>query len=315
MQKKRPTVSCDLLNKSECLAGVSCQKRFRPIGYMMLMKPGIVLLVIMTGFATVALEGTLFKEPLRCTGVLIGTILMAGAANTFNQIWDRDIDGIMKRTKLKRPIPTALVSVRGAILFCVLCGVLSVMLLLVAGNLLATALGIGGFAVYAIYTVFLKRTTPFNVVLGGFAGASVPLICWAAVQGRISGESIILFLIIFLWSPPHFWALSLYRKDDYARAGIPMLPVTAGEKKTRNQIACYNALLLPLSIYFGFWAGLGSVYRIGMVLLGIVYALLIVNLLLCKNDMTARMVFRFSIIYLTVLSGLVVVSRWVPVKM
>jgi protoheme IX farnesyltransferase len=282
--------------------------RDRVGAYVLLIKPGIVLLVTITGLAAVVREGSLAAQPLRMAGVLLGIFLAAGAAHALNQFWDRDIDAIMLRTRSRRPLPSGRISPQGALSFALVSGGTGLLLLLAAGSGLAATLALGTMAFYiVVYTIWLKRRTPLNIVIGGAAGAAPPLIGWAAGAGELTMEPLLMFLVIFLWTPPHFWALALCTKEEYARAGIPMLPVVAGEKRTRARIAFYVALLLPATAALGFSAGLGWPFQAATALLGINLARKVVRLNRRQDPQAARELFGYSIIYLAAVFVLLVV--------
>jgi heme o synthase len=278
--------------------------------FLLLTKPRIALLVAVTGVTSMVLEGSLLGEPWRFAAVLLGIIAAAGSANALNQYWDRDIDALMLRTR-KRPLPNGKLEPRQALFFGVGLGAASAWLLHSAGNTLAAALGVGAIAFYVLlYTMWLKRRTPLNIVIGGAAGASAPLIGWAAGAGELGAAPLLLALIIFLWTPPHFWALALYTKEEYALAGVPMLPVTAGEDATRVQIAVYTALLLPTVALFGFSVELGWIFFAGSTLLGADLVRRVVRLLRGKDEASAKGLFHGSLFYLLALFALVFVSSF-----
>ncbi|MFW5810895.1 MAG: heme o synthase [Thermodesulfobacteriota bacterium] len=198
-------------------------------------------------------------HPRKFHRIVIGICLAAGAANALNQFWDRDIDPIMARTRTRRPIPSGRIRPRSALWFSAVSGTLALWLLTAAGNMLAAAIGLGTILFYVcIYTVWLKRRTWLNIVIGGAAGAAPQLIGWTAGAGELNIVPLLMALVILLWTPPHFWALALYTKKEYALAGIPMLPVVAGERATRMQITVYVALLLPVTAFLGIRGGSGS---------------------------------------------------------
>lgn len=282
----------------------------RMIAYLLLTKPRIAGLVVLTGFAAVKVEGSLLTEPMRVAAVLLGIFLSAGAANALNQILDRDIDAVMERTRIRRPIPAGRVGVRGALLFGLACGIAGLGLLRAAGGALAALLAAGTIAHYVfVYTIWLKRRTPMNVVIGGAAGAAPPLIGWAAGAGGLSPVPLLMFLVVFLWSPAHFWALAVERKEDYALAGIPMLPVTAGERHTSARIAVYVALLLPAAAFLGIRAELGWPYLAGSTLLGIDLVHRVIRLRRRPGPPAAQALFSGSILYLAAVFALIVLSR------
>jgi heme o synthase len=293
------------------VAGLRCRVHERLRAYCLLTKPAILLLVALTALAAMVREGSLSAEPWRFAGVLLGIILAGCGANALNQFWDRDIDAVMARTRSRRPIPAGKISPGAALGFGLIAGTAGVWLLLAAGNGLAALLGLGTIGFYVlVYTIWLKRKTSLNIVIGGAAGAAPPLIGWTAGAGELSLVPLLMFLVIFLWTPPHFWALAICLKDEYARAGIPMLPVTAGEGKTRGQITAYVTLLLPATAWLGMGAGCGWFYFIGTTLLGLNLLRSVVNLRRRQDRQAARELFGCSIFYLTGVFVLLLVPKW-----
>lgn len=279
--------------------------------YLSLAKPRILLLVGLTGLAAMVLEGSLLTDPMRFTGVLLGILLAGAAANALNQYWDRDIDGIMARTRSKRPIPAGRISPRAALIFSLVCGLAALWLLQTAGGMPAALLGLATMAFYVlIYTVWLKRRTRLNIVIGGVAGAAPPLIAWVAGAGELGLVPLLMFLVILLWTPPHFWALALCLKEEYARAGIPMLPVVAGEQKTCTQITAYVVLLLPSTVWLGISADLSWLYFIGATLLGLNLVRRVHALRRHRDRQAARALFNYSIFYLAALFFLMLPPQW-----
>lgn len=267
--------------------------------YFILAKPRIVILVMVTGLSAMVLEGSLLAAPFRFAMVLLGIVLAAGAANAFNQFWDRDIDAVMGRTRSRRPIPAGRIPPRYALYFGTAAAIPALLLLKAAGSTLAAMLGFGAIFFYVVvYTLWLKRRTSLNIVIGGAAGAAGPLIGWAAGAGDLGVVPWLMFLVIFLWTPPHFWALALYTKEEYALAGIPMLPVVAGERTTRLHIAAYTAVLLPVTACLGIRADLGWIFLIGTTVMGIHLVRKVILLWLNKDDFAARALFRYSNMYL-----------------
>ena len=264
-----------------------------------LTKPSIISLVLFTGLPALLLAaGPGIPEAKVFGGALLGIVLAAASAASFNHYFDRDIDALMRRTQL-RPLPSGSLPPIAALgLGFALAGG-SWAVLMLTTNLLASVLAMLNIFYYAIvYTVWLKRRTPQNIVLGGGAGASAPLIAWAAVTGRLDPPAWLLAGIIFLWTPPHFWALSLYRREDYARAGIPMLPVTHGEPETRRQILGYSLVLVPVTLAVGPLAGLSLVYLVPAALLGALFLAMAIRLQRRPSTAHAMQLFRFSILYL-----------------
>ncbi|MEM7223125.1 MAG: heme o synthase [Pseudomonadota bacterium] len=279
-----------------------------PADFVALLKPRVMSLVVFTGFAgLIVAPGAL--HPLLATVAVLCIAIGAGAAGAINMWYDRDIDALMSRTA-RRPIPTGRVEPSEALAFGVVLSLLSVMLMglavnWVAAGLLALA---NGFYVF-VYTMWLKRRTPQNIVIGGAAGAFPPMIGWAAVTGTVSLEAIVLFLIIFMWTPPHFWALALYRDGDYAKAGVPMLPVVAGRKTTRRQILLYSLALAPISLLPTLLGAAGLVYGAAATVLSGLFLLLALRVQRDQGDRPAKQLFAYSILYLFALFAFLIVDR------
>ncbi len=265
-------------------------------------------LVVFTGFAgLVVAPGDL--HPLLAGLALLCIAAAAGGAGAINMWYDRDIDALMERT-WHRPIPAGRMAPEKALAFGVAISLISVVLMGFAVNWAAAALLVFANSFYVfVYTVWLKRRTPQNIVIGGAAGAMPPVIGWAAVTGTIGLESIALFLIIFMWTPPHFWALSLYRADDYAKAGVPMLPVVAGKAETRRQILIYTVLLVPISLTPLVLGTAGAAYGITAAVMGGGLLWLAIQVLREQGDRAARRMFHFSILYLFMLFLMLIVER------
>jgi protoheme IX farnesyltransferase len=276
--------------------------------YMALLKPRVMSLVVFTGFAgLVVAPGDL--HPLLALVAVLCIAISAGAAGAINMWYERDIDALMERTR-NRPIPAGRIAPNKALVFGIILNVLPVLamgLLLnwVAAALLALA---AGFYIF-VYTIWLKRRTPQNIVIGGAAGAVPPMIGWAAVTGSVSLDSIVLFLIIFMWTPPHFWALALYREGDYAKAGVPMLPVVAGPAETRRQMLIYTALLVPLTFVPVALGTAGLIYGVTAAALGGYFAWLAIQVVRTRTDRAARRMFGFSILYLFVLFAALIAEK------
>lgn len=274
--------------------------------FIALMKPGVMSLVVFTAFVGMMVAPG-HIHPVLAAIALLAITVGAGASGALNMWYDADIDARMARTAA-RPIPRGNVTREEALAFGIVLSIFSVMTLgllvnWVAGLLLAITIAYYIF----IYTMWLKRRTPQNIVIGGAAGAFPPMIGWAAVTGTVSLESILLFLIIFFWTPPHFWALALYRSRDYERVGVPMLPVVAGPDETRRQILIYSVLLVPLGAAPGF-IGLGGIAYLAVSLIvgGILLALAVKVYRTREGreaDYAARGLFKFSVLYLFLLFG------------
>ena len=275
-----------------------------------LLKPRVMSLVVFTGFAGMYVApGSL--HPLVFATALFAIAAGAGASGAINQWYDRDIDAVMNRTKT-RPIPAGFMAPAEALTLGLVVSAISVLLLGLSTNWLAASLLAFTIFFYAVvYTVWLKRRTPQNIVIGGAAGAFPPMIGWSAVTGTLSIEPVLLFAIIFMWTPPHFWALALVKNDDYTRAAIPMLPVVAGAAETRRQIVIYAVLMAPLAVVPSF-IGLASFsYGIIAGLAGAVFVGLSVKLWRDGTDKTAMQLFGYSISYLFLVFLGLVVDRFV----
>ncbi len=276
--------------------------------WLQLLKPRVMSLVVFTGLAGLAVApGSL--HPVLALVAVVCIAVGAGAAGAINMWYDRDIDAVMSRTR-RRPIVTGRVRPEEALAFGVVLSLFSVMLMGLAVNWTAAALlAIANLFYVFVYTIWLKRRTPQNIVIGGAAGAFPPMIGWAAVTGSVSLESIALFLIIFMWTPPHFWALALYRAGDYARAGVPMLPVVAGPEATKRQILLYTLALLPLAPLPALLGTAGYLYGAAALLLGLAFVGLAVRVLRQPGERAARQTFGFSILYLFLLFALLILDR------
>lgn len=276
--------------------------------YIALLKPRVMSLVVFTGFAgLIVAPGRLdaISAAIAIACIAIG----AGAAGAINMWYERDIDALMLRTR-NRPIPAGRIAPEKALLFGTTLSLGSILLMGTAVNWTAAALLALAIGFYVfVYTVWLKRRTPQNIVIGGAAGAFPPMIGWAAVTGSISLESLVLFLIIFMWTPPHFWALALYRTDDYAKAGVPMLPVVAGKSETRRQVLIYTSLLVPLSFVPVVLGTAGIAYGLAVAAMGAYFLLLAIRVVRTEHGAAARHMFRFSILYLFVLFAALIVER------
>jgi protoheme IX farnesyltransferase len=272
--------------------------------YFEMTKPKVQSLLLFTTVTTMYVAGTpsLGRVALTC----LGGALSAGGAGAINHALDRDIDAVMKRTA-DRPVASGRVSPQAAIVFGVLLGCAAFALLALTVNPLAAVLAMSGLLGYVlVYTVWLKRSTPQNIVIGGAAGAVPPLVAWAAVTGGLGGLPLYLFAIVFFWTPPHFWSLSLLMKDEYARAGVPMLPVVRGESETRRQILLYAVLLYAVSQLPFCAGGLGMIYLGVSVALGAAFVYGAYRLLRRADRRTALRLYLFSLAYLALLFGAMV---------
>jgi heme o synthase len=265
--------------------------------YWLLLKPNVMSLVVFSAAAGLYLApGNL--HPLLMAVAILCIAVAAGAAGAINNSYDADIDRLMARTR-RRPTATGRIRPDDALAFGVTLACMSVMVMGLALNWVAAAVLALTIAFYVfVYTIWLKRRTPQNIVIGGAAGAFPPIAGWAAVTGDVSLTPITLFLIIFAWTPPHFWALSLYRCQDYARAGVPMLPVVSGAEKTRQHILAYTLALLPITL-LPWWLGrAGALYGLAALALGGGFVYFAIKLWRDRSNRTAMQTFRYSIIYL-----------------
>jgi heme o synthase len=273
-------------------------------GYVALTKPRIIELLLVTTIPTMVVAANGIPGIWLMVTTLIGGTLAAGGANTFNMVYDRDIDAIMERTK-KRPLVTGVMTPRAATIFACVLELLSFALLAWRVNFLSAWLAMGATAFYVfIYTIWLKRRSKQNIVIGGAAGAVPVLIGWAAVQNNVTWTPILLFVIIFIWTPPHFWALAVRYRDDYAAANVPMLPVVASLRRTTLEILVYSVIMWALTMLVGPAAHLGWVYALSATLLGGMFTFYAFKLFLHaredKADVNEAMrLFHFSITYLT----------------
>jgi protoheme IX farnesyltransferase len=281
--------------------------------YVALLKPRVISLVVFSGACgLIAARGAM--HPLLALTAVLMIALGAGAAGAFNQALEVDIDARMRRTR-GRPLPMGRIAPGEALAFAAILSLLSVALLGLATNWLAAALLAAAIAFYAgVYTLWLKRRTPQNIVIGGVAGAFPPLIGWAAATGEISALPLILFAIICLWTPPHFWALALYCRGDYARAGVPMLPVTHGEAATRRHVIYYAILLALAGISPSLFGLAGSAYGLLAFALGAAFVLLAARVARSTETDPARMLaerhlFRFSLFYLAAIFAAIALDR------
>lgn len=270
-------------------------------GYFALTKPTILLVVIITGAGGLVLEGSLLNDPWQFALVLILLSLAGGSASAFNQYFERDVDARMRRTRERRPLPTGVLSPNEALVFSILLGMLSVALFWVLYNPLSGLLALGTILFYGLlYTIILKPRTPMNIVIGGAAGSMGPVIAWAAAAGSLSIQPILLFAMVFFWTPAHFWSLAICYKKDYADAGLPMLPVIVGDAKTWVQIVIYAVLTLISSMLLNL-TGTGAFYLIASVLLSGAFVIRAVKARRIATTAAAGKLFGFSILYMITL--------------
>lgn len=271
--------------------------------YFELTKPTIIVLLFITTIPAMVVAARGWPGTGLVVATLIGGFLSAGSAAAINQYADRDIDALMRRTR-DRPVPAGLVRPRYAVLFGVVLGVASVVWLALLVNVLSAVLTLLAIAVYVgVYTYGLKRRSVQNIVIGGAAGAAPPLIGWAAVTGQIEVPALLLFLIVFYWTPPHFWALSLRLQDDYRLAGVPMMPVVWGEHETKRQIVLYTYLCVALTFMFGVVAQMAWLYFAVAAAAGLGFIVLTTRLRRSGTIEGAIRVFLYANAYLAALFG------------
>jgi len=284
-----------------------------PKAYFETTKPKVVALLVFTAIVgmllaspgTVPLDIFIFAS--------LGIALAAASGAAINHVVDQYIDGIMGRTK-GRPLPTGTLSSQSVLVFALCLGVLSMFILSYTVNTLTALLALIALIGYAvIYTMFLKRHTPHNIVLGGAAGAMPPVLGWTAVTGEVNSEALLLFLIIFIWTPPHFWALAIRRKNDYAKAGLPMLPVTHGIAFTKLQILLYTFMLLVVSLFPFVTQMSGLIYLCGALSLGIGFIFHAYRLFRTEGDSYAMKTFAYSIFYLGLLFAFLLTDHYARV--
>jgi len=275
---------------------------------VMLTKPRIISLLLVTTIAPMFVAGT--PSFALVLAVAVGGYLMAGGANAVNMYIDRDIDDRMARTRL-RPIPSGRMDPVAVLAFGVALATAATALLATFVNFLAASLALAGFYFYVfVYSRWLKRSTPQNIVIGGAAGAFPPLVGWAAVAGSLDLTALYLFLIVFYWTPPHFWALALLKQTDYGRAGVPMAPLVWGERETMRQMLWYMAILIPLTLLPVTFGAFGRIYLVSAALLGLVMLWSVVRTARAAAwTQPAWWSYRFSLLYLALIFVAMVVDR------
>ena len=288
------------------LAGPAGAARQVVADYVSLTKPKVQTLLLTTTVATMYVAGRPSLQTVALT--CLGGYLSAGGAGAVNHYWDRDIDARMARTA-GRPVPAGRISPRAALWFGLALAAAAFVELTLAVNLLAACLALAGFVGYVgVYTMWLKRSTPQNIVIGGAAGAVPPLVAWAATRGSLAPTALYLFAIVFYWTPPHFWALSLLMRDEYAKVGVPMMPVARGERETRRQIVLYTVLLYAVSqlpFCVGFF---GGIYLVASVALGTAFIAGSLILYRRADRRSALRLYLFSLLYLALLFAAMVVD-------
>lgn len=278
--------------------------------YLLLTKPRISLLFAITGLTALMMEGSLLSSPIRLWLLVLAIFMTGGAANGLNQYFERDIDKQMARTAKKRPLPQGKITPSSALIFSIVLGVLGTIILWHWGSPLAGFLGLGTILFYSFYyTLWLKPRTPYNIVIGGIAGATGPLIAWAAATEHLSWAAVMMFLLIFFWTPPHFWALALCCKEDYVKVNYPMLPLVVGDEATRKQILYYSFTLLPLSVSLYFLKASGFIYLISAIILSSIFILSAFKVYREKTIKASWQLFGYSIAYLLFLFIMMMVDN------
>lgn len=287
--------------------------------WLALLKPRVMSLVVYSAIAGM-LVAPVPINPVMGVIAIICIATAAGASGAINMWYDRDIDALMRRTA-NRPIPAGRISPAGALGFGLTLAASSVVLMALATNMLAAVILAGSIGFYVfIYTMWLKRSTPQNIVIGGAAGAFPPMIGWVAATGSLSVMPVLLFAIIFFWTPPHFWSLSLFASADYERAGVPMLPVIAGAKSTRRHVMAYTLLMVPVTLLPTLLGYAGYVYGAAALALGLVFVWYSWRVLRDDQDVSgvsltknlpARQAFKYSILYLFILFGILVADKFI----
>ncbi|MEE9332931.1 MAG: heme o synthase [Granulosicoccaceae bacterium] len=278
--------------------------------YLEITKPKVVLLLVFTALVGMALAVPGWLPLQETIFGLLGIGLASSSAAAINHIIDQRTDAIMKRTK-NRPLPQGQLTTKQCLIFAITIGVIAMVILMVLVNpltALLTGLSLIGYAV--VYTVYLKRATPQNIVIGGAAGAMPPLLGWVAVTGEVTAGALLLFLIVFVWTPPHFWALAIHRRDDYAKVDIPMLPVTHGIAFTKIQILLYTILLLIVTLFPYLIAMSGLLYLAGAVILGAMFMYHVLRLFDTNRPQQPMKTFVFSINYLMWLFGVMLLDHY-----
>ncbi|MGZ3497023.1 MAG: heme o synthase [Vulcanimicrobiaceae bacterium] len=277
--------------------------------YYELSKPRIIVLLLITTAAAMIMAARGIPNPWIVLWTLLGGALASASAGALNCVYDTDIDKLMKRTR-NRPLPQGRISVRAATAYAIVLGILSFALLFFLVNPLAAWLSLAGNVYYVvIYTMWLKRLTPLNIVIGGAAGAVPPLVGWAAVTNAIGGPALGLFALIFLWTPPHFWSLALMTEIDYDKANIPMLPNVSGEERTKREIIYYSLLLVAASLVLYPLHIMGPFYFAAAAVLGGIFLLDAIRTWRDAGKTWARHLFKYSLIYLALMCAIMVIDR------
>ena len=282
--------------------------RARVAGYVALTKPRIIELLLVTTVPTMFVAEQGVPSVWLMVATVLGGTFAAGGANATNMVVDADIDALMERTK-DRPLVTGVVSPRNALVFAITLEVVAFAWLVAFVNLLSAVLAVSATLFYVfVYTLWLKRTSTRNIVIGGAAGAVPVLVGWSAVTNSLGWAPIVLFLVIFYWTPPHFWALAIRYRDDYAKAEVPMLPVVASLETTARRILFYTVILVALTLVFAPVADMGAIYLASALALGAVFTAFALSLRRDPSEGTAMRLFTYSITYVTLLFGAIVVD-------
>ncbi|HJL90031.1 MAG TPA: heme o synthase [Acidimicrobiales bacterium] len=285
------------------LAPPSFTLRARLAGYVALTKPRIVELLLVTTVPTMFVAENGVPSIWLMVATVLGGTLAAGGANAVNMVVDRDIDSLMERTS-QRPLVRGVMTPRAAMVFAVIIETVAFAWLVATVNLLSAVLAVSATLFYVfIYTLWLKRSTTRNIVIGGAAGAAPVLIGWSAVTNSLAWAPVVLFLVIFYWTPPHFWALAIRYREDYLTAGVPMLPSVVSLRATSDRILYYTAVMVALTVVFWLVAGMGVFYLVSALVLGAAFVAFAVAVRRNPNERTAMRLFSFSITYVTLLFG------------
>jgi protoheme IX farnesyltransferase len=277
-------------------------------GYVALTKPRIIELLLVTTVPTMFVAERGVPSVWLMVATIVGGTLAAGGANAVNMVVDRDIDSLMERT-MHRPLVRGVMSPRAALTFAVVIEVVAFVWLFATVNLLSAVLAVSATFFYVfVYTLWLKRTTTQNIVIGGAAGAVPVLVGWSAVTNSLAWSPVVLFLLIFFWTPPHFWALAIKYRDDYEAASVPMLPAVVSIEETVRKMASYTVVLVVLTVVFSPVADMGAVYLVSALILGAVFGVMVEAVRRRPTERTAMRLFSFSITYLTLLFGAMVVD-------
>ncbi len=290
------------------MTGGPFSRRQKLAGYVALTKPRIIELLLVTTVPTMFVAERGVPSVWLMVATMVGGTLAAGGANAVNMVVDRDIDSLMERT-MHRPLVRGVMSPRAALTFAVVIEVVAFVWLFATVNLLSAVLAVSATFFYVfVYTLWLKRTTTQNIVIGGAAGAVPVLVGWSAVTNSLAWSPVVLFLLIFFWTPPHFWALAIKYRDDYEAASVPMLPSVVSIEETVRKMAFYTVVLVVLTVVFSPVADMGAVYLVSALILGAVFGVMVEAVRRRPTERTAMRLFSFSITYLTLLFGAMVVD-------